>query len=73
MDVKGKIDELTEKIKNDKALQSKFQKDPVGAVSDLTGLDLPKEQLEKIAVGVKTKLNLDSVGDRLGGLFGKGK
>lgn len=67
MDIKAKIEELVDKIKSDKELQSKFTKDPVAAIEKLIGIDLPEEQLKKIADGVKAKISLD----KLGGLFGK--
>ncbi len=71
MDIKAKIEELTDKIKNDKDLQKKFQSDPVSAVESLLGVDLPNDQVEKIVDGIKAKISLDSIGDKLGGLFGK--
>ena len=71
MDIKAKIDELVDKIKNDKSLAEKFKKNPVKAIEDLLGVDLPDEQIEKIVSGVKAKLNLDKVSDALGGLLGK--
>ncbi|MBE6826419.1 MAG: hypothetical protein IJN11_10045 [Oscillospiraceae bacterium] len=71
MDIKAKIEELTDKIKNDKDLQKKFQDDPISAVESLLGVDLPNDQVEKIVDGVKAKISLDSIGDKLGGLFGK--
>ena len=67
MDIKAKIEELVDKIKSDKELQSKFTKDPVAAIEKLIGIDLPEEQLKKIADGVKAKISLD----KLGGPFGK--
>lgn len=71
MDIKAKIEELTDKIKSDKALQKQFQEDPVSAVESLLGVDLPNDQVEKIVDGVKAKIQLDNIGDALGGLFGK--
>ncbi len=71
MDIKGKIDELVEKIKGDKELGTKFQKDPVSAVEGLLGVDLPNDQIDKVVDGIKAKLTLDGVGDKLGSLFGK--
>ncbi len=71
MDIKAKIDELTDKIKNDKNLMSKFQKDPISALEGLIGVDLPNDQLEKVADGIKAKIKLEDIGDKLGGLFGK--
>ena len=70
MDIKAKIDELVGKIKSDKSLAEKFQKDPVKTVEGLIGVDLPDDQIKSIAEGVKAKLNLDKVSGALGGLGG---
>ena len=48
MDIKAKIDELVDKIKSDKQLGAKFQKDPVSTVEELIGVDLPNDQVEKV-------------------------
>ena len=76
MDIKAKIDELVEKIKSDKALQKKFKEEPVSAVEDLLDIDLPNDQIEKLIDGIKAKISLDdisdkldNIGDALGGLF----
>lgn len=71
MDIKGKIDEITGKIKGDKDLGEKFKKDPVKTVEGLVGIDLPDDQIKGIADAVKAKINLDGIGEKLGGLFGK--
>ena len=74
MDIKKKIEELVDKIKHDKDLLAKFQKDPIPTVEKLIGIDLPDDQIEKIVEGIKAKINLDKLGDALGGLgnlFGK--
>ena len=74
MDIKEKIEELVEKIQGDKDILAKFQKDPVAVVEKLIGMDLPNDQIVKVADMVKAKLDLDKVGDALGmlgGLFGK--
>ena len=74
MDIKAKIEELTEKIKGDKDLQEKFKSNPVAAVASLLGVDLPDDQIMSIVEGIKAKINLDNIGDALGalgGLFGK--
>ena len=74
VDIKAKIEELAAKIKSDKELQEKFQKEPVAAVEELLGVDLPEEQIEKLVDGIKAKVQLDSLGDALsslGGIFGK--
>ncbi len=71
MDIKEKIEELVEKVKNDKDIAAKFKKDPIATVEELIGVDLPNDQIEKIVDGIKAKINLDSIGGMLGGLFGK--
>ena len=71
MDIKAKIEELVEKIKSDKDIAAKFQKDPVGTVEKLLGVDLPNDQIEKLVEGIQAKISLDKIGGMLGGLFGK--
>ena len=68
IDIKEKIEELVKKIASNKTLRAKFMKDPIGVIEDLTGLDLPNEQLEKIADGIKAKLAADDLGDALEGI-----
>lgn len=74
--IKEKINEIVEKIKNDKNIAAKFQKDPVTTVEELIGIDLPNDQVEKIIDGIKAKIALDKIdmdkaASLLGGLFGK--
>lgn len=71
MDIKKKIEELVDKIKSDKNLMAKFQKDPVATVEGLLGVDLPNDQIEKLVDGIKAKISLDKLGKGLGKLFGK--
>ena len=74
MDIKAKIEEIVEKIKNDDELQQLFKKDSVAALEKLTGIDLPDDQIDAVIAGVKAKLGADSIGDALkglGGLFGR--
>ena len=52
-------------------LGAEFQKDPVSVVEKLLGVDLPNEQLNQLVEGIKAKINLDQLGSKLGGLFGK--
>ncbi len=71
MDIKAKIEELTDKVKNDKEIGEKFKSDPIKTVEELVGVDLPDGQVEKIVEGIKAKVSLDKVSGALGGLFGK--
>lgn len=70
-DIKGKIDELVDKIKGDKELGKNFAKDPVSTVEKLIGIDLPNDQIEKIVDGIKAKISLGDIGDKIGGFFKK--
>ncbi len=74
--VKEKINEIIEKIKNDKDIAKKFKNDPISTVEELIGIDLPNDQIEKIVEGIKAKIALDNIdlgkaGELLGGIFGK--
>ena len=69
MDIKEKIEELVNKVKNDKDFGDDFKKDPVKAVESVIGIDLPDEQIEKVIDGVKSKIKLDDIGDKIGDIF----
>ncbi len=71
MNIKEKINELVDKIKNDDSIAEKFKNDPIATVEELIGVDLPNDQIESIVDGVKAKISFDSIGSKLGGLFGK--
>jgi hypothetical protein len=83
MDIMEKLEDLVEKIKEDKSIAAKFKKDPIDTVQDLLGIKLPEEQLEKLVDAIKSKIKLDNLDDvledklealgkkALGGLFGK--
>ncbi len=85
--VKKKIEEVIEKIKNDRNFAAKFKKDPVKALEGVLDVDLPEDQLNAVISGVKAKINLDTIGSvldsdgdgkpdlgslsKLGGILGK--
>ena len=68
--LKDKVDEIVNKIKNDKDIAAKFQKNPIATVEGLIGVDLPDDQVKALVDAVKAKVNLDKMGDALGGLKG---
>ena len=70
LDIKAKIEEIVDKVKGDKDIGEKFQKDPTKTVESLIGVDLPEDQINAVVDGVKAKVKLDSVTSKLGGLFG---
>ncbi|MCM1525350.1 MAG: hypothetical protein NC120_12940 [Ruminococcus sp.] len=71
MDIKAKIEEISEKIRSDKTFADKFKSDPVSAVESVLGVDLPNDAVNKIIDGVKAKISVGGVKDTLSGLFGK--
>jgi len=68
MDIKAKIEEIVEKIQDDKDFANKFSKDPVKAVESIIGIDLPDNQINPIIEGIKAKITIDNVGDALSSL-----
>lgn len=70
MDIKAKIEEIVNKLKNDKDLMNKFTANPIGTVGGLLGIDLPDDQIKGLVDGIQAKLSLDKLGG-LGKLFGK--
>ena len=69
-EIQEKIDELVEKVKSDKNIAAKFQKDPIATVEELLEVDLPNDQIMAVAEFIKAKIDLDKLGNALGGLKG---
>ena len=70
MNIKEKIEELVEKIKSDNGLMDSFKSNPIATVEKLIGVDLPDDKMSSIVDGIKAKINMDNIGDALGGLKG---
>ena len=70
MDIKAKIDEVVNKVKSDEGFADKFKNEPVKAVEDVVGVDLPDDVINNVVEGVKAKINVGGIADKLGGLFG---
>ena len=68
MDVKTQITTAVEKISKDQALQEQFKKDPVKAVEQVLGVDLPDDVINKVVDGVKTKLSFDKAAEVVGSI-----
>lgn len=71
MDIKAKVTEVVEKIKNDPKLLADFEKEPVKTVEKIVGMDLPDELIEKVVEGIKKgdiKEGMD-IGDIMKKLF----
>ena len=61
MDIKEKITEIVDKIKNDKDLKQKFEENPTSAVEGIIGVDLPDDVVNNVVAGVKAKLTGDAI------------
>lgn len=80
MDIQKIINTVLEKLEGNDNLVNRFMKEPVKVLEELTGVDLPDDQINAVVEGVKAKLNLDEtvkgargVLDSVMGLFGKKK
>ena len=74
MDIKAKVEELVDEIRKKPKILQEFKQNPVPVIEKLVGMDLPDDQIMKLAELVKAKIDLDKAGDLLkglGGLFGK--
>ena len=67
--IKKKIEEVVKKVKEDKDFAKKFKSNPIKAVEDVLGIDLPDDQINKVIEGVQAKITLDNAGE----LFSKAK
>ena len=68
MDIKAKINEIVDRIKNDDGLMDLFKSDPIKAIEKVIGIDLPDDKLGPIVDGVKAKLTVDNAKDLFGSL-----
>ena len=59
--LKKKIEEIIDKIKNDKEFAKKFKKDPVKALEDISGIDIPEDKIEEVITTVQAKVKIDKV------------
>lgn len=62
MDIKEQVNKLVDAVTKDASLKELFQKEPVKAVEQVLGVDLPDDLVEKIIEGVKGKISLDKLG-----------
>ncbi len=69
MDIKAKIEEIVNKVKNDKDFAENFKTNPIQAVEKVIGVDLPDDQIKSVVDGVKAKISADDIKDKVGGIF----
>lgn len=69
--IKEKVEEIVEKIKNDKDFAKKFKEDPVRALEEVSGIDLPEDKINDVITAVKAKIKLDDskILGKIKGLF----
>lgn len=70
MDIREKAEELVAKLREDPQMLADFREEPVPVIEKLVGMDLPDEQIMKMAELVKAKIDLEKAGDLLKGLGG---
>ncbi len=68
IDIKAKIDEIVKRLQADPAMLKDFQSDPIRTLEKMIGIDLPEEQLQPLAAGIKAKLGASQLGSALDGL-----
>ena len=70
-DILDKVEDVVNKIKEDKDFKKDFDKNPAKALESVLGVNLPDEKVNDIVDMIKTKLTADKVGDFLGDIFKK--
>ena len=53
--VKDKVNEVLEKVKSDENFLKKFKENPITAIEEVMGIDLPDDKIEEIIKTVKEK------------------
>lgn len=70
--LKEKINKIVDKIKNDKDFANKFKENPVKALEELSGIEIPEDKSQEAIAIIQTKINskkVDDALDKLKGLF----
>ena len=55
--VKDKVNEVLEKVKFDENFLKKFKENPITAIEEVMGIDLPDDKIEEIIKTVKEKID----------------
>lgn len=55
--VKDKVNEVLEKVKSDGNFLKKFKENPITAIEEVMGIDLPDDKIEEIIKTVKEKID----------------
>ena len=54
--VKDKVNEVLEKVKSDENFLKNFKENPITAIEEVMGIDLPDDKIEEIINTVKEKI-----------------
>ena len=68
LDIKAEINKIVDKAKGDDKFMDKLKANPVKAVEETVGVDLPDDMIKKVVEGVKAKISLDKLSDAAAGL-----
>lgn len=66
-DIKGMVDKVVDKAKNDPNFMDKLKKDPEKAIESVIGIDIPDGVVDQVVTAVKGKIGMD----KLSGVLGK--
>ena len=69
MDIKKIISDIIEKFKSTPDAVRGLQSEPAKTIKDLTGLDVPEDQLNAVVDGGKAKLSGGELGEKLEGVL----
>lgn len=54
--IKDKVNEVLEKVKSDENFLKNFKENPITAIEEVMGIDLPDDKIEEIIKTVKEKI-----------------
>lgn len=68
MDIKESIEKIVDKVKSDDNFKKDFKKDPVKAIENVAGVDIPDGMVDKVVSGVQAKIGMDKAEGALGAI-----
>lgn len=60
-ELKEKVQELVKKIESDNDFAEKFKKEPIKAVEEVLGVDLPDDKINSVIDAVKAKITVNDI------------
>lgn len=68
MDIKEQISKMAEEISKNDSIKEQFEKEPVKAIEQILGVDLPDGIVEQVINGVKAKMTADTISQVTGAI-----